>query len=158
MTSYNQSDLRSFFTQTDATGSTLYVDKPVDVATQVGALCSETTRPTVFRNLNGFDGFQLADCLTRFRDTQALALGLAPGKPERVMSDYVALLSKGPGTTVSIDNAPIKEVIWKGNDAKLSRLPIPIPTEGMDLPHLDIKEQDFHVPTISGGMLLTSHP
>ena len=43
---------------------------------QVAALCSETTRPTVFTNLKGYEDFTLVDCLTRYRDTQALASAL----------------------------------------------------------------------------------
>lgn len=156
--SYNRSDLRSFLAETDAKGLTLYIDKPVDVQTQIAALCSETTLPTVFRNLKGFEDFQLVDGLTRFRETQAMAMGIDSDQPELVMSSYLKGLSKGPGSTVSVDNAPIKEVIWKGDDADLSRLPIPIPTEGVDMPHLDLKADDFLIPTVSGGIVVTRHP
>lgn len=156
--SYDRSDLRSFLAETDAADLTLYIDKQVDVHTQVAALCSETTRPTVFRNLKGFEDFQLTDCLTRFRDTQALAMGIERGKPELVMPGYFEKLSKGPGPTVEIEDAPIKEVIWQGEDIDLSRLPIPVPTEGVDMPHLGLKKSDFLKPTISGGMGVTRHP
>lgn len=154
---YNTSDLRYFLAETDAAGLTLYVDKPVEVTTQVAALCSETTKPTLFRNLKNYEDFQLTDCLTRFRDTQAIAMGIERGKPELVMSSYLQMISKGPGPTVSIDDAPIKEVIWTGEDADLFRLPVPVPSEGVDFPHLNIKAEDFHVPTISGGMGVTKH-
>ena len=157
---YNRSDLRSFLAEVDAEGSMLYIDKPVDVATEIGALCSETTRPTVFRNLKGYEDFQMVDCLTRFRETQAIALGLERGKPEAVMKGYLNLLAKGPGTTVEIEReeAPVKEVIWTGDDARLSRLPIPVPSEGMDIPHLNVKEQDANTPCMSSGMGVTKHP
>ena len=155
---YNTSDLRTFLTDADAAGLTLYVDKPVDVETQVAALCSETRRPTVFRNLKDYQDFQITDCLTRFRDTQALMLGIDRGKPELVMPGYLNLLSKGPGETLSIDDAPIKEVIWREQDAKLSRLPIPIVSEGVDFPHLNIKKEDFLFPVISGAIGVTKHP
>ena len=62
---YTSADLRSFLAQTDAAGLNLYIDKPVDVEAHIASLCSETTRPTVFRNLKGYEDFQLVDCLTR---------------------------------------------------------------------------------------------
>lgn len=156
--SYNKADLRSFLAETDAEELTLYIDKTVDVHTQIGALCSQTKQPTVFRNLKGYEDFQLTDCLTRFRDTQALAMGIERGKPELVMPGYLERLSRPPEATVLIDDAPIKEVIWTGDDVDLSRLPIPVPTEGTAMPHLGINEGDFLKPTISGGMGVTRNP
>ena len=108
---YAMEDLRSFLTDTDAAGKTLYIDKPVDVETEAAALCSQTTRPTLFNTLKGHKDFQLVDCLTRFRDTQALALGIETNKPEKVLSTYLGRLSKGPGSTITIDKSPVKEVI-----------------------------------------------
>jgi len=154
----NRADLRSFLAEADAAGLTLQIDKPVDVATEIGALCSETVRPTVFSNLRGFDGFQLTDCLIRFRETQALALGLDRSDPAAVLTGYLGILARGPGELCTVDEAPIKDVIWRDRDADLRKLPIPVPSEGLDIPHLGLSEADFHVPTISGGMAITSHP
>ncbi|MEH6471590.1 MAG: UbiD family decarboxylase [Halopseudomonas sp.] len=155
---YAQADLRSFLKDADDAGLLLNVDKPVDVETQIAALCSETKRPTLFNNLPGFDGFRLTDCLTRFRPTQALALGLPLDQPGLVMPGYLGKLAQGPMPTVTLDDAPVKEVVLTGDDAKLSRLPIPVPSEGTDFAHLGIKQNDFHVPTISGAMGVTRHP
>ncbi len=155
---YNKFDLRYFLEKTDEAGLTLYVDKPVDVTTQVAALCSETTQPTVFRNLKNYPDFQLMDCLTRYRDTQALALGIEAGRPELVMPGYLQLLSKCPGATVEVNESPVKDVIWTGEEANLSRLPVPVPSEGVDFPHLTIKAEDFLFPIISGGMGVTKDP
>ena len=154
----SHADLRSFLADADAAGLTLYIDKPVDVATEIGALCSETVKPTVFRNLRGFDEFQLTDCLTRFRETQALALGLERSKPSAVMTSYLQILARGPGEVYSVKEAPIKDLIWRDGDADLRKLPIPVPSEGLNIPHLSLSAADFCVPTISGGMAITSHP
>jgi UbiD family decarboxylase len=153
--SYSKADLRTFLEQ--VAPQTIHVSRPVDPASQVAALCSETTRPLLLNNIEGFPGFTITDCLTRFRDTQALALGIEGG-PGAVIPGYVAKLAQGPGPTVEIDNAPIKQIIWRGDDARLSHLPVPIPSEGYDFPHLDIKAEDFLFPTISGGMGVTRHP
>ena len=49
-------------------------------------------------------------------------------------------------------------MIWTGEEARLSRLPVPIPSEGSEFPHLDITQEDFHVPAISSGMGVTRDP
>ena len=152
---YCKADLRSFLAQADK--RVLHIRKPVDPATQLAALCSETVQPTVFENVLGYPDFSVADCLTRFRDTQALALGI-DGGPEAVIPGYVAKLAGGPGPTVEIEDAPIKEIVWQGEEARLSRLPIPVPSEGHDFEHLDISAEDFLYPTISGGMGVTRSP
>lgn len=151
-------DLRSYLAEAEAAGLSLTIDKPVDVSSEVATLCSQTSRPTLFRNLKGYEDFQLTDCLSRFRETQALTLGIERGRPELVMPTYLERLAKGPGPTVTVNDAPIKELIWTGRDANLSRLPIPVPSEGVDFPHLDIKAEQFLCPTISGGMGVTRHP
>ena len=152
---YCPADLRSFLAQ--AGDRVLHIRKPVDPATQIAALCSETTRPTVFENIVGYPDFRMVDCLTRFRDTQALALGIEGG-PGAVIPGYVGKLAQGPGPTLETDNSPIKEIIWRDNEARLSRLPIPIPSEGYDFPHLDVKREDFLVPCMSSGMGVTRDP
>ena len=77
--SYSKADLRSFLAQVHESGKSLRVAKPVDPATEVAALCSETTRPLLLENIKGYPDFRIADCLTRYRDTQALALGISGG-------------------------------------------------------------------------------
>jgi UbiD family decarboxylase len=153
--SYSKADLRTFLKQ--VAPQTVHVSRPVDPGSQVAALCSETTRPLLLNNIEGFPGFSITDCLTRFRETQALALGIEGG-PGAVIPGYVAKLAQGPGPTVEIENAPVKQIIWRGDEARLSRLPIPVPSEGYDFPHLGIKAEDFVYPTISGGMGVTRHP
>ena len=68
-------DMRSFFKEAEQAGIARRIDQPVDVATEVPTLCSQTFQPTMFANLKGFDGFSLVDGLTRTRETQKLALG-----------------------------------------------------------------------------------
>lgn len=154
---YATADLRSFLRDAEQADRLKTVEKPVDVTCEVATLCSQTHEPLLFNKLIGFDSFRLVDGLTRTRDTQALALGIAGG-PAAVMPGYLELLTRGPGPTVLIDEAPVKEIIWRAEDAALSRLPIPVPSEGTDFPHLDIKAEDFIAPVISGAMGVTRHP
>lgn len=154
---YATADLRSFLHDADRAGKTLYVKKPVDVTRDVGTLCSQTRQPLVFENLTGFEGFRLADGLTRTREMQALALGI-DGGPQAVMPGYLEMLTRGPAPTVLVDEAPIKQIVWRDKEASLARLPIPVPSEGTDFPHLGIKAEDFLTPVISGAMGVTRHP
>lgn len=155
---HDQSTLQSFLDEAKDAGEFLQIDKEVDIATEIAALCSETTQPTLFTNLKGYEGFQLADCLTRFRPTQALALGLPEGDPSNVIPGYLQKLTAGPGPTVDVDDAPIKEVIWTGDDIDLGRLPVPTPSEGADFPHLGLEKSQFQFPVISSSMGVTRHP
>jgi len=161
---YATADLRTFLQDAQSADLLLTIDKPVDVEKEVAALCSETVKPTVFTNLKGHEGFQLTDCLTRFRNTQALALGIPRGDPSLVLSSYLEKLAQGPGPTVTIDDAPNKEVIWTGTDVDLRHLPVPVPSEGLDFPHMrhgplvHLKAEHFQVPTISGGLGVSKHP
>jgi 2,5-furandicarboxylate decarboxylase 1 len=155
--SHSQADLRSFLAQTEAAQLNLHVQKQVDPSTEVAALCSETTRPLIMENIKGFPDFTMVDCLTRYRQTQAMALDIEGG-PGAVIPGYVQKLAQGPGPTITVDDAPIKEVVWTDAEARLSRLPIPVPSEGYDFPHLEIKAEDFLTPTMSSGMGVTRDP
>ena len=157
--SYSKMDLRSFFKDVDEAGLSCHIDKEVDVAEEVPALCSQTFKPTMFSNLKGFDGFKLVDGLTRTRDMQKFALGL--DCPDgAVIPSFLGMLGKGPSPTVILDaaDAPVKEVVWTGEEANLHKLPIPVPSEGRDFPHVDVKKEDFNVPCISGGIVITRDP
>ena len=156
---YSKMDLRSFFKDVDEAGLSLHIKKEVDVREEVPALCSETFKPTMFENIKGFEDFKLVDGLTRTREMQKFALGFDCENGE-VIPNYAKMIAKGPGPTVTIEksDAPVKEIIWTGEDAKLSRLPIPVPSEGYDIPHLAVKKEDFNVPTISGGIVITKDP
>jgi len=131
------------------------IRKPVEVATQIPALCSQSSDPLLFENLRGFDGWRLADRLLGDRALQALALGCAPGA---VIPHYAAQTASGPASTQDVAEGPVKEVVWTGADADLRRLPVPVPSEGIDVPHLKLKPEDFRSPVISGSVAITRHP
>lgn len=100
----------------------------VDPIHQVGVLSSESRHPFVLRNLKGFPGWRLCDRLLVDRQTQALALG-AP--PDQVVP-YLArrMFRHGPGRSVLVRDGPCQQVKLLGKDADVTRLPIPIHSEG----------------------------
>jgi 2,5-furandicarboxylate decarboxylase 1 len=152
---HSTQDLRSFLAGVEQQQTVLQIGKPVDVRQQVPALCSATTDTIVFNALEGFDGWRLTDCLVRDRVHQAIALGC---RSDQVVPHYAQLAGRGPGRTVLIDDAPVKAVIWRGDEASLHRLPVPVPSEGIEVPHLGLKPEDFQTPVISGSIAVTKDP
>jgi len=131
------------------------IARAVDVSSQIAALCSQSHDPLLFENLPGYDGWRLADRLLGDRDLQALALGC---EASAVIQHYAARTGGGRGPTKTVESGPVKEVIWSGDEAALSRLPVPVPSEGIEVPHLDLEPADFQSPVISGSIAITRHP
>lgn len=154
---YSTRDLRSYLADVDRTLGVLHIGKSVDVGEQVPALCSETPDTIVFDKLDGYADWRLTDCLVRDRRHQAIALGCDAAA---VIPQFARLASGGPGRTVLIESAdaPAQQVVWRGDEARLDRLPVPVPAEGIDVPHLGLKPEDFRTPVISGSIAITKDP
>ena len=155
MDDHNREDLRTFLKELEETTGVLRISKEVDVNTELPALCSETTQPILFENLKGYDDFRLVDCLLLDRRLQAMALKCPE---ENVIQSYTQVLGQGPGTTCLVSESPVKEVIWTDNDVNLKRLPAVTPSEGIEVPHMELQPNDFHIPNISGGIVTTKDP
>ena len=148
-------DLRSFLADVEASSTILNISKAVNVEDEIPALCSETDTPILFENLSGYENFRLLDCILRDRAHQALALGCSTGE---VIAHYARMSGRGPGQTVIVSESPLKEEIWTANDVDLTRLPVPIPSEGIEVPHLGLKPEDFCERIISGSIVITKNP
>ncbi len=155
MKDHNREDLRTFLKEAEQKVGLHRISKEVDVNTELPALCSETSKPILFENLKGFDGFRLVDCLLRDRTLQALAFKCPE---EMLIQSYAQVLGQGPGTTCLISEGPVKEVIWTGDEVDLKRLPAVTPSEGIEVPHMQLKPADFHIPIISSGIVTTKDP
>lgn len=149
---YCKADLRTYLAEVDAVEGVDRVSKPVNLYTQVPALCSEARRPLLFNNIEGYPGWRLVDALLTNRLHQAIALN---SSPDRVIQDYAERMLRGPGKTVNIATGPVKESLWLGDKADLTQLPAVTPSEGIAVPHLNLKPTDFHIPTISGAIIIT---
>lgn len=147
------SDLRAYLESVAA--DTYRISKPVNVESEIAALCSESTRPIVFDNLVGFDGWRLTDRLVGDRALQGQVLGCPA---DTVIQAYAGRTAAGPGPTELRDDGPVREIIWKGQDANLYRLPVPVPSEGIEVPYLELKPEDFRAPVISGSIAVTKNP
>ena len=152
---YSTQDLRSFLAEIEQEYELLHIKKPVDAQNEVPALCSETIKPIIFENLRGHENWRLADCLIRDRKHQALALKC---HETEVVPHYAKLTMGGPGSTCIVPDGPVREIVWTGDDARLDRLPVPIPSDGIEVPHLGLKPEDFRAPVISGSIAVTKDP
>jgi 2,5-furandicarboxylate decarboxylase 1 len=123
-------DLRGYLTTNQDVVT--YIRKPVSVL-DIGALAAQSETPIVFENIVEYPGFRVCDILVKNRRTQARALGVA-------IEDYLKTLAyrlrKPPRPFVQVPTGPVKEVRWTGNDADLSRLPIPYHKEKDTYPYL----------------------
>ena len=105
------------------------IDDEVDPVTQAAALCSAAPRPILLERLRGFPGWKLTDILVKDRQRQALALGVSsPKNVVRELSDR--MFSRVPGQTKLVSDGPCKEVKLIGDAADITKLPIPIHSEG----------------------------
>lgn len=104
------------------------IDDEIDPVTQAGALCSAAPRPILLERLRGFPGWKFCDILVKDRARQALALGTSPKSVVRELSDK--MFTRVPGQSKIVSDGPCKEVKLLGNDADITKLPIPIHSEG----------------------------
>jgi 2,5-furandicarboxylate decarboxylase 1 len=115
-------DLRSFVELLDAHGLLARIERPVDPATEASRLMRQLElrgRAGLFTNVSGAEG-SLVYNLVGTREALALAFGVEPGDVrDRFREGLTNRLA--PQLT---DDAPVQEVVERGEDADLRRLPI----------------------------------
>ncbi|MFQ5660056.1 MAG: UbiD family decarboxylase domain-containing protein [Gammaproteobacteria bacterium] len=155
MKDHNHDDLRSFLKEAEQKVGLHRITRAVDVNTELPALCSETKKPILFENLKGYEGYRVVDCLLRDRTLQALAFKCPR---ETLVQEYARVLGRGPGPTCLLPEGPVKEIIRTGDAVNLKHLPAVTPSEGIEVPHMELKPADFHIPIISSGIVTTKDP
>ncbi len=112
-------DLRGYL-ETNADILTV-IDKPVSID-DIGALTAQSHGPILFNTIREYPDFRMCDMLVRHRWSQCRALGVSA---EEYLPTLARRLRMPPRGFVDVKTAPCKEVIWKGKDIDLSKLPIP---------------------------------
>ena len=96
------------------------ITKPVSVE-HIGAIVAQSEQPVVFENVIEHPGFRVVDILVKNRNLQARALGVGE-------DDYLKTLAyrlrQPPRGVVNVKTGPVKEVIWKGDEIDVRKLPI----------------------------------
>ena len=120
------SDLRSFMKDAEAAGKLFRVSREVDPLTNLAALADEAQHAILFDNVKGYDGWPVVANLANDRAMEAVGLRTSRGE---VVQAVARGYDKGPGPHRVVGSGPVKEVVWKGHDASLKRLPIAIHSE-----------------------------
>lgn len=115
-------DLRTYLA--DVGSDLIQIDDEIDPITQAGALVSASPRPILFTRLKGFPGWRFCDILIKDRKRQALALGTTPQRVVRDLSEW--MVTRVPGKSKFVTEAPCQEVTFIGEQADLTKIPIPI--------------------------------
>ncbi|MCL6445029.1 MAG: UbiD family decarboxylase [Alicyclobacillus sp.] len=147
VTTHENPNLRTFLRQLEEAGELQYVDKPVDPLRNMGALAWQGEnflgKATFFNNLEGFPGWKACTYIETSRRRLALTIG-------STVKDFIPrmreLLKQGPTPGVLVNTGPVKEVILKGDEVDLTKLPI----------HIMYNEDGG--PYIGGGMGIVKDP
>ena len=123
-------DLRSFLNTLEEKGDLVRVKEPINDGHEIFSILwrlTETAGPAViFENVVGYD-IPVVSNIFGTLDRFALACGFPEGKSEKVYRDlfFSNVWIKPNGQTPKIVNTgPCKEVVLKGNDVDLNRMPI----------------------------------
>jgi 2,5-furandicarboxylate decarboxylase 1 len=119
-------DLRSFLSAAEAAGRVYRVTREVDLDRNLAALADESERVIRFENIKGYPKWTVVANLARDRDLEAIAFN-APrdGVVKAVARGY----DRGPQPHKRVETGPVKEVIWRGEEANLLRLPVAVHSE-----------------------------
>lgn len=108
------------------------VTKPVSID-DIGALSAQSEQPIVFENITEYPDYRMTDILVKHRHLQCRAIGV----PEE---DYLKTLAQRlrmpPRGFVHVDTAPVQEVVYTGNEADWTKLPVPLHSEQETDPYI----------------------
>ena len=119
-------DLRSFLESVERTGKMYRVSKEVDLDRNMATLADESDRIIRFDNVKGYKGWSVVANLMRDRDMEAIAFS---AEKDKVVQTVARRYDQGPKPHRVVKTGPVKEVIWRGEEANLMRLPIAIHSE-----------------------------
>lgn len=133
-------DFREYLNYLEENGKLLRVKKEVNPRFEVAAgirKISDTDGPALlFENIKGFPGWTMAGGIFGSQKLIALALGLPiEADEEKIAKRYLECDQKQVKPKI-VPTGPVKEVILKGKDVDLSKLPVPIYSELDSGPYL----------------------
>ncbi len=117
--------LRSHVRDLEQNGELIRVDKECDPLTNVSAIgwkaYDRFGKSTLFTNLKGFPGWQLVSQVVT--DRRKWAIGLRVDEDAVIPTLTARLAAPREPVMVEAADAPVKQVVLKGDDADLTRLP-----------------------------------
>ena len=141
-------DLRSYIDLIREKKLLLDIKKEVDPLTNLAGLAyrgeNEQGKATMFHNLKGYPNWTAVSYMCGSREKMALGLGTSKDK---ALTELGGRITKGLIKPKIVEDGPVKEIIWKGDDADLGRIPIHV--------HSD---SDRGVPFIGSAMQFVKDP
>ena len=117
--------LRSFVKELDKIGELEVHDKPVPLS-QLSGLIEATDKAVLFKQV-GPERLELVANVAGSRKRMAAAFGVGT---DEVVEEYDRrVASPQPVVEVSASEAPVREVVWEGDDADLTKLPFHVQHE-----------------------------
>lgn len=123
-----QSDLRSFLAEAEEAGKLHRVARQVDPEGNLAGLCDQSDRAIEFDDIAGYPDWRVVANLGVNRALESVAFGVPT---DQVVGAVAAALDRGPRPprTVEAKDAPVKQEIWRGEDADVRRLPVAVHSE-----------------------------
>lgn len=129
--------MREFLAKLAEEGKLLIIDKPVNPR-HISSLLSQAKGPILMKNIEGYEGVSVSGGIFTSREMVAKVLNC----PDRELAQgFNRLIQKSVSPAV-VDSGPVKEVILRGDEVDLTRLPIPLMHKGDGGPY------------ITGGMVI----
>ncbi len=127
-------DQRDWIRQLDEEGEFLRIRKEVDTQVSMGALVHESMeKALLFENIKGHPGWKcLAQAPGNWRHF-ALSLGV---RKEKMVEEYARRIAPGPSPCTIVGSGPVKEVVWKGVDVDITKIPVHVVWEGDGGPYI----------------------
>lgn len=117
-------DMRYWMEQLEKAGELLHIDRPIDVETELGAVCHHAQeKALLFHHITGYGDWRiLAQAPANMRQ-----MGLAfQIDSRRLIPELAALAGSAPLRANRVSGGPCKERIWQGQEVDLNSLPIHI--------------------------------
>ncbi|MEE8449730.1 MAG: UbiD family decarboxylase [Thermodesulfobacteriota bacterium] len=116
-------DLRTFLEILEKEDQLYKIEKEVDPKTEMGTLVWEAApdKAIFFEQFKGHPGWRGCGAVMATRDRLSMVLGV-PG--DQILPHYSKLLSGDLIKPVEVSDGPVKEVIWKGDQVDMLKLPI----------------------------------
>ena len=118
-------DLRSYLDALEKKGELLHIKKEVDVLKNLAGLAWQAenyqNKCTMFHNVKDYPNWRVASYLNGNRNRLAIGIN---STPENFIKTWQTLLKKGLTPTKMVGTGPVKEVIMKGDEVDLSKIPI----------------------------------
>jgi len=121
-------DLRTFLSDLEKSGRLIKISKPVDHANELSELSFQANRlqgkAILFENIKGYQQWRAVGSLFSNRMNISIALGLDNNVSAGVIANKVQ--EKGLTKCKLVSTGPVKQVIMRGKDASLGKLPISV--------------------------------